>query len=366
MSSPFGARWRSRWLAYARVPVKLTPASRATLTALRVATLMLLIVILLRPVVMVPPAAANNSLLPILVDVSRSMRLTDDGGASASRTRQGDRPRSAGPASVRVPDRAADVWRDARGRHRRRSAGGRPRAAATSAARWPTSAERYRGRRGSPACIVLSDGGDTAPQEAEVGRAINAPIFTVGIGGTDAARDREVVNLTAGEPLLPDASIDLSVSATSAGFGTEPVELRVSANGRPVDVRRVTPAADGAPIHEVFTVSPIPTCRRSTPSRFPRRAASSRPRTTAAACWCRRRPARRKILIRRRRAGLRAHLPQARARPGSRPRRRCGGPQGPERRRARHVLRPGRRRRGWRRCRAGIRRSARSCSSTTP
>ena len=43
-------------------------------------TLLLLIVILLRPVVMVPPAAANNSLLPILVDVSRSMRLTDDGG----------------------------------------------------------------------------------------------------------------------------------------------------------------------------------------------------------------------------------------------------------------------------------------------
>ncbi len=68
------------WLAYARVPVKLTPASRATLTALRFATLMLLIMILLRPVVMVPPAAANNSLLPILVDVSRSMRLTDDGG----------------------------------------------------------------------------------------------------------------------------------------------------------------------------------------------------------------------------------------------------------------------------------------------
>ena len=52
-----------------------------------------------------------------------------------------------------------------------------------------------------------------------------------------------IVNLTAGEPLLPGASIDLSVSATSIGFGTQPVELRVSANGRPVDTRRVTPSA---------------------------------------------------------------------------------------------------------------------------
>ena len=80
--------------------------------------------------------------------------------------------------------------------------------------------------------------------------------MTVGIGNADAPRDREVVNLTAGEPLLPGASIDVSVSATSTGFGTEPVELRVSANGRPVEVRRVTPSADGAPVHAVFTVSP--------------------------------------------------------------------------------------------------------------
>jgi len=41
-----------------------------------------------------------------------------------------------------------------------------------------------------------------------------------------AARDREIVNLTAGEPLLAGASIDLSVSASSAGFGTNPVEIR--------------------------------------------------------------------------------------------------------------------------------------------
>ena len=255
------------WLAYARVPVKLTPATRATLTTLRFLTLMLLIVVLLRPVVMVPPAAANNSLLPVLVDVSRSMRLTDGGGATRL-------------------ERAKAIVRDLQARVSSEYriellTFGETLAATTDVERLAATArrsdlsgaladvrERYRpptpGRPGSggagrvAAIIVLSDGGDTAPQEAKAGRAVDAPILAVGIGGSELARDREIVNLTAGEPLLPGASIDLSVSATSAGFGTEPVELRVSANGRPVDMRRVTPSAEGAPIHQVFTVSPDP------------------------------------------------------------------------------------------------------------
>ena len=74
-------------------------AAASALSALRALTLILLIVILLRPVVMVPPAAANNSLLPILVDVSRSMRLSDAGRRRpAHRARAGDRARSAGAA----------------------------------------------------------------------------------------------------------------------------------------------------------------------------------------------------------------------------------------------------------------------------
>jgi uncharacterized membrane protein len=118
-------------------------------------------------------------------------------------------------------------------------------------------AERHRNER-LAGVIVLSDGGDTAAQESKPGLTIGAPLMTVGIGSSGTPRDREIVNLTAGEPLLPGASIDLSVSATSNGFGNDPVELRVSANGRPIEVRRVIPSADGAPVHAVFTVSPDP------------------------------------------------------------------------------------------------------------
>ena len=106
--------------------------------------------------------------------------------------------------------------------------------------------------------VLLSDGGATDEPESESSRLPAAPIFAIGMGNAAAPHDREVVNLTAGEPILAGASIDLSVSAVSTGFAKEPVEFRVSANGRPVDVRRVTPPADGAPLHEVFTVSPDP------------------------------------------------------------------------------------------------------------
>ena len=134
----------------------------------------------------------------------------------------------------------------------------------------------------SPASIVLSDGGDTAPQEARGRPRDHARRFSPSASAAPScARDREVVNLTAGEPLLPGASIDLSVSATSTGFGTRAGRAarqrqwpagrsapRDAVRRRRADSRRCSPSR------------PSPTCRRSTPWRSRRRAASSRPRTT--------------------------------------------------------------------------------------
>jgi uncharacterized membrane protein len=307
----FGAAIVLGWLAYARVPVRLTAGRRLALSGLRALTLMLIIVVLLRPVVMVPPAAARNSLLPILVDISRSMRLTDP--STPPGPREGAEPASlrAGPSTPSGPsrlERAQQIARDLQSElgneyrielltfgetlaaapdvdrlaatARRSDLSGAiadlaerhpPSPQSGSGATGPPSPQNGSGATGPPSpqsgsgatgriagVIVLSDGGDTAASESQTVTNLGAPVFTVGIGNADTPRDREIVNLTAGEPLLPGASIDVSVSATSAGFGTEPVELRISANGRPVDVRRVTPSADGAPIHAVFTVSPDP------------------------------------------------------------------------------------------------------------
>ena len=84
-------------------------------------------------------------------------------------------------------------------------------------------------------------------------------MFAVGIGSPDGPRDREVLGITAGDPRLDHATVDLHVTAVSSGFGRAPFSLRVLANGQLLDTRRLVPPrrriADRC---SVFTVSPDP------------------------------------------------------------------------------------------------------------
>ncbi len=54
---------------------------------------------------------------------------------------------------------------------------------------------------------------------------------------------------------VADSSVDISVAAVNRG-GVAPFDLRVLENGRPIDLRRVVPAADGGPVRAIFTVAP--------------------------------------------------------------------------------------------------------------
>jgi uncharacterized membrane protein len=118
--------------------------------------------------------------------------------------------------------------------------------------------ERYRGRPVA-GIILLSDGGDTsgAGERALAGES-TPPLFPVGFGSRTVGRDREVLSVTAAESVLDDSRMDLAVLAVSHGHGTDPIELRLLENGRPVEVRRIAPAADGTPVRAVFHVSPGP------------------------------------------------------------------------------------------------------------
>jgi uncharacterized membrane protein len=237
-------------VAYSRARVP--PRRRLALTALRAAALLLLAAAVLRPVRVLPPTAARDRLVPILVDVSRSMRVADAEGPARLQ-----RARSAASTLVDALARTVrtEVWAFGDGAERatlgdmQASAG---RSDLTAALR--TVTEHYRGRA-LGGVIVLSDGGDTS--SADAAAVPPAPIFTVGIGQPRITRDREIVAMSAGEPRLADSSVDVQVSATSTGFGTQPLQFTLTANGRPVDVRRVA-VIDGAPVSAVFTVSPDP------------------------------------------------------------------------------------------------------------
>ncbi|MEP7118363.1 MAG: glutamine amidotransferase [Acidobacteriota bacterium] len=238
--------------AFTYAGARLPAPARLGLMAVRALTLLLLVAAVLRPLRVLPPSAARNRVVPVLVDVSRSMRVADEAGPARMQ-----RAKNAAAAVVSSLESSfrTELWAFGDGTVRaelgdlQASAG---RSDLGGALRVVT--DHYRGRA-LGGIVVVSDGGDTGSRDAAIGIAV--PVFTVGIGEPKLTRDREVVAMSAGEPRLADSAVDVQVSALSTGFGTQPLELTLSANGRPIDVRRV-PVVDGAPVSTVFTVSPDP------------------------------------------------------------------------------------------------------------
>ena len=240
--------------AYARPVVPLSGPQRATLTGLRLLALLLVLVFLLQPT-LTEPAPPGDAVVPVLIDRSRSMRLDDADGQ-------------------RRLDRAIELV----GERLARSMGNGPEldllsfgdgvAPADLSTIQPDASrtdlvgalesitERYPGR--SIAGVVLvSDGGDTSGRDAvPVVERAGFPVFALGVGAPTPPRDREAVSLIAGEAQAAESVIDVMATAVSHGFGNEPVEMRLLEDGQLLQVRRLTPARDGAPVRTVFSVSP--------------------------------------------------------------------------------------------------------------
>jgi len=240
------------WLAYRRVPI--AAPRRYALSALRLVTLLWIAICLMRPIVRSAAAGANDAIVAILVDGSRSMGLADvDGGRRIDTVKSlvtaqllpaltprfhtellqfGERMTAVEPSRLAAADRRTELG------------------AALAAVR-----DRYRGRP-LAAVVLLSDGGDNGSVDPAGAAGNGPPVYAIGIGPRSAVRDREVVSVTAAESVLSDAVVDVAVSAVAHGYGARPIELRLLENGRPIDHRQITPAAEGAPISEAFHVSP--------------------------------------------------------------------------------------------------------------
>ncbi|OFW11538.1 MAG: hypothetical protein A3H96_22805 [Acidobacteria bacterium RIFCSPLOWO2_02_FULL_67_36] len=251
----------SAWCAYRRLAA--AGYRRHVLAGLRFATLFLLLVFLLRPVLRVVSPDTHDAIVPVLVDTSRSMGIEDADGLPRIDSARDLLDRALLPALsseftvelLAFGDGVAPVTTADLSASARRS----DLASAMAALR-----ERYRNRPVA-GIVVVSDGGDTSGRaEREVQRERTPPIHPIGIGSPTAGRDREVLSITAAEAVLEDSRVDLAVSAVSHGHGTDPIELRLLENGRPIEVRRAAPAADGVPVRVVFQIAP----RRGAPTLY--------------------------------------------------------------------------------------------------
>src|SRR5471030_3175567 len=68
------------YVEYRRPLSPLMSAQRGVLVGLRVVALAALVLFLFRPIAVLPPSGSTDAIVPILVDVSRSMRLADADG----------------------------------------------------------------------------------------------------------------------------------------------------------------------------------------------------------------------------------------------------------------------------------------------
>ncbi len=236
------------WAAYARLGVA-TPRRRV-LIGLRFITLALLVLFLMRPV-RTTDEGLHDVVVPILVDGSRSMSIADAAGRRRIDSARdlvtqtllpqlaphfrvdvlafGDTVDARAPADLGATGRRSDIG------------------AALAAVR-----DRYRGQPVA-GIVLISDGGETGLQPAPDRLP---PVYAIGVGSPAVGRDREVLSVTVAEAIFDDARIDLAVSAVSHGERAQPFTLRLLENGKPIEVRRVSPAADGIPLNAVFQVAP--------------------------------------------------------------------------------------------------------------
>jgi uncharacterized membrane protein len=227
-------------------------ARRVTMTGLRAAVLLALLALVMRPVTIQPAVASRDAVVAILVDASRSMQLRDgagggtraeeavdlvrrrvlpalDGRVAVETLRFGERLEPTDLAQFEAGDARSDLaaaLRDLTGRLQGRSLAG---------------------------IVVVSDG---AVAEPAPGVPAAAPVFAVGTGSPDIARDREVSGATIGDPSVAESVLDLTATVVSHGYADAAFDVRLLEDGRPAGVRRVRPIAGGAPVQVTFRVSP--------------------------------------------------------------------------------------------------------------
>ena len=193
--------------------------------------------------------------MAILVDHSRSMAIPDAGGPRIDRARELVRDRllpALGEAFetevLAFGDALASVDVDALAAGASRS---------DLAGALDGIPARFGGRV-IAGIVVVSDGVATGRSDvAAVAARLPAPVYTLGVGDPLAGPDREVTALESGQPVGAGSVVDVSATIVSHRLGDTPFDVRLLADGRLVDVRRVRPERD-APTVAVFRVAPDP------------------------------------------------------------------------------------------------------------
>lgn len=241
-------------VAYRHVRGDSRPRDRLILLALRLAALAIVVFCLFRPVLVVKAAVAQQNFLGILVDDSRSMRISDRNGEARSGliAQQVGVPES--PLLKALSDRfVLRFFRFSKSVERVNSVndlsfGG------TQTRVGPALTRAQQELAGLPLAglVVMSDGADTT--EAALTDSLLAlkadqiPVFTVGVGQSTLSRDIQISRVATPRSVLKGSSLVIDVTLTQSGYQGTTVPVNVESDGRILGTEQVTLPADGEPM----------------------------------------------------------------------------------------------------------------------
>ena len=225
---------------------------RIVLTILRIATLSVMLFCLFRPILVVKAAVPQQNFLAVLIDDSRSMQITDWGtqarGAFVKQTFAKDSPlvKALSERFVLRPFHFSSSATRLGSTDDLSFTGAQTRiGAALNGARQELAGLPLAGM------VLVSDGADTTDaslSEALLGlKAASVPVFTVGVGRDQLARDVQIDRVSTPRTALQGTSLVIAAVVTQTGYAGETVSLDVENEGRIVGSQELKLPMDGEP-----------------------------------------------------------------------------------------------------------------------
>ncbi|MCC7010845.1 MAG: hypothetical protein IT184_18680 [Acidobacteria bacterium] len=224
---------------------------RAVLLALRTGLVAVALFALLRPVLLLKVAVPQQNFVGIVLDDSRSMRVTDEGGRPRSQYVIDQFGTNESPLVKALAQRFnLRVFRFSTVAERLQSTV--ELGFQGTSTRVADALERVRNEMtGLPVAglVVVSDGADNADRtldQAIAGlKAQGMPVFAVGVGKERLSRDVQVSRAETPRRVLQGASLVVDVVVTQSGYAGTKVPLVVEDEGRVLSTQDITLPADG-------------------------------------------------------------------------------------------------------------------------
>jgi uncharacterized membrane protein len=246
-------------LTYRRLG-NITGRERVRLLALRLPLFLLVVFALLRPMLLLKVAVPQQNFVGILLDDSRSMQIADEAGKPRAEFVKDEFGRVDGPLLTALGKRfVVRLFRFSNSAERLQSSGDL--AFQGTATRLGDALDRARDElSGLPVAgmVVVSDGADnsdsTIDQSIAGLKAQAMPVFAVGVGKDQLARDVQLTRVETPRRVLKGTALVIDAVVTATGFAGVKVPLIVEDAGRVVSQQDITLPADGesATVHVRF------------------------------------------------------------------------------------------------------------------